>query len=282
MIAGKTNDEISGMKYWVRSLWYKAISLEEKGKAMQMMENIRRSKISAWWTPERRDERSGIMIGENSSNFGKMRSEETRAKQRTAWTPERRAEFSKSKMGESNPMYGRTGEKHPMYGKTFTHTKESKAKMKESWTSERRTKQSIIMMDRIVSEETRDKLSKFNTGKILSKETRAKISAAEMGEKNHNWRGGKSFEPYGVEFNNELKEQVRKRDNYTCQECDKTQKELGCKLDIHHIDYDKENNNPENLISLCRSCHVQTNFGREEWMKYFREMVYLKDNELRR
>lgn len=92
-------------------------------------------------------------------------------------------------------------------------------------------------------------------------------------EKHPSWLGGKSFEPYGVEFNNKLKEQIRKRDNYRCQECKYTQKTLGYKLPVHHIDYNKENNNPENLISLCRSCHSKTNFKREEWIKYYQAKI---------
>ena len=89
------------------------------------------------------------------------------------------------------------------------------------------------------------------------------------GENHYNWQNWKSLEPYGSTFNKELKEQVRKRDKYTCRECGYTQKELGYKLSIHHIDYNKKNNNQENLISLCKSCHCQTNFSREDWKKYF-------------
>ncbi|GAG97080.1 unnamed protein product, partial [marine sediment metagenome] len=58
----------------------------------------------------------------------------------------------------------------------------------------------------------------------------------------------------------ELKGQIRRRDNYTCQQCGYTEKKLGYKLSVHHIDYDKKNNNINNLISLCRVCHSQTNF----------------------
>lgn len=87
--------------------------------------------------------------------------------------------------------------------------------------------------------------------------------------RHYNWHGGKSFEPYGTDFNNALKRQVRKRDNYTCQECNYTEEKLGYKLHSHHIDYDKTNNIIENLISLCRSCHTQTNFTRDSWKEYF-------------
>jgi 5-methylcytosine-specific restriction endonuclease McrA len=27
-------------------------------------------------------------------------------------------------------------------------------------------------------------------------------------------------------------------------------------LDVHHLDHDKENNEPENLMTLCKNCHA--------------------------
>ena len=78
------------------------------------------------------------------------------------------------------------------------------------------------------------------------------------GSKNPNWQNGKSFEEYGIEFNKELKQQVLERDNYTCQ-CPNCTSLNETDLHIHHIDYDKTNNNLENLITLCNSCHSKTN-----------------------
>lgn len=142
------------------------------------------------------------------------------------------------------------------------------------------------------SEETKRKISIANKGQVISKETRKKISIANKGHKcpekvkkilsklksgknNPNWNNGSSFEPYGVAFNKQLKEQIRKRDSYTCQECFRHQDELFTKkgrrykLHIHHIDYCKKNNCLKNLIALCRSCHAQTNYKRSDWIKYF-------------
>ena len=82
---------------------------------------------------------------------------------------------------------------------------------------------------------------------------------------------------YIKEFNNRLKDKIRKRDNYRCQECFREQDELydkngrKYKLCIHHIDYDKKNCNENNLISLCRNCHQQTNFDCEDWQEYFKD-----------
>ena len=96
---------------------------------------------------------------------------------------------------------------------------------------------------------------------------------ATQGENNPNWRGGIAFYPYSPAFNATLKRQIRERDNYICQECGQTQEELGYKLHVHHIDYDKKNSNPNNLISLCRSCHQQTNFNRDDWTEYYQNKL---------
>lgn len=102
---------------------------------------------------------------------------------------------------------------------------------------------------------------------------RPKHSKRMQKDGNSNWQGGKSFEPYGLDFNKSLKDKIRKRDKYTCQECGKKQKELGYKLSIHHINYNKKNNQEKNLISLCRQCHIKTNFNRKDWINYFGKKI---------
>ncbi len=111
------------------------------------------------------------------------------------------------------------------------------------------------------SKKTKEKISKVNKGKL-------------SGEKHPAFNNWSSREPYGVEFSPELKERIRKRDNYECQECHKKQEKALC---IHHIDYNKKNNNPLNLISLCTSCHMKTNFNRKHWTKYFKMKMFIKE-----
>jgi len=129
------------------------------------------------------------------------------------------------------------------------------------------------------SEEKRIKTRRNNGWWKNTKQTRKRLSERSKGEKNPSWRGGISFEPYSIEFNEELKEKIRKRDNHRCQECFKHHDELFTKngrrykLIIHHIDYNKKNNNPNNLISLCRNCHVKTNFKRKDWIKHFQNKM---------
>jgi len=90
-----------------------------------------------------------------------------------------------------------------------------------------------------------------------------------LGAKNR-WEGHiVDNQPYGGDWTDILREAIRQRDNYICQECGTHQDELNYKLDIHHIDYDKENCDPKNLVSLCRRCHVKTNYNRDYWQDYF-------------
>lgn len=99
------------------------------------------------------------------------------------------------------------------------------------------------------------------------------LSEAQRGEKSHCWKGGISFEPYGLEFNKQLKVSIRQRDNFTCQECNYTEEQLGYIFGPHHIDYNKRNNNPNNLILLCRSCNSKANFKREDWTTHFQNKI---------
>lgn len=83
------------------------------------------------------------------------------------------------------------------------------------------------------------------------------------GKFHYNWQGGKSYEPYSLEWTQKLKRLIRCRDNNKCHICKQEGKF------VHHIDYDKKNCNPDNLITLCRVCHIKTNFNREKWKRYF-------------
>lgn len=119
-----------------------------------------------------------------------------------------------------------------------------------------------------MTREHRKNLSEAHKGKKKNKETRKRMSKSKKMEKHPNWKGGKSFEPYSVDWTETLKRSIRERDNYISQLCSKLQ---GDRVhSVHHIDYDKKNNNPDNLITLCKSCHCQTNFKRDYWTNYFK------------
>lgn len=151
---------------------------------------------------------------------------------------ETREKMSEAMRGENNPNYG----KHP-------------------------------------SEETRQRMSEAQSGSKKSLSTKQKMSESRRGEKNNmygrrdekapNWKGGISFEPYPITFNRELKGLIRQRDGYQCQLCRMPECENINKLDVHHIDYNKKNCLPSNLISLCKRCNAKVNYNREYWEEYF-------------
>jgi hypothetical protein len=128
-------------------------------------------------------------------------------------------------------------------------------------------------------------------GKKHSKETRKKLREAKLknpirywtgkermdmkGEKNHLWKGGISNHPYSINWTKTLKRSIRERDHYICQMpgCNRQQEDIA--HDVHHIDYDKNNCDPKNLLTLCHRCHMKTNTKREYWKKFFKNIIDL-------
>lgn len=89
-----------------------------------------------------------------------------------------------------------------------------------------------------------------------------------------NYIDGRSFEPYPIEFNRELKKRIKQRDEYICYLCNIEGKLDSSKtLSIHHINYDKINCKEGNLITLCRSHNGKVNKNRDYWQKYFNIIV---------
>ena len=158
-------------------------------------------------------------------------------------------------------------------GKTFIHGHNwrNKIRSKESVEKSRLSKLGKCRKDMIGN-----KFAKGNTPNKTSfkkGEHRSPKTEFKSGKEHIYWKDGKTSEQYGNEFTRQLKEQIRKRDNYRCQQCFRNQNELRRKLNIHHIDFNKKNNSQNNLISLCDNCHSQTNYNREDWTKYFQNVV---------
>jgi len=207
-------------------------------------------------------------IGE--ANKGKKRSEETKRRMSEVMTGNQHAlghvhtEEAKRKIGENNAM------KRPEVSAKFmgennpAKRPEVRRKIGEGWTEGRRRERSEATTgDRnpMKRPETKRKMSEI-------------MKTAMLGEKNPMWKGGISFEPYGIEFNNALKLRIRQRDNFTCQMCGAI--ENSRQHHVHHIDYNKKNNRKENLITLCWSCHMKTNFNREYWEALFKKLMLKK------
>lgn len=180
-------------------------------------------------------------------------------------------------------MFGLYGKDHPTYGRK--HTDEWIA-----WS----TKKLLALADKhwMKTPEKRKWLSENNpmhkpeiVALFMGKnnptfgghtaETILKMS----GENHPNWKGGISHEPYCKEWDfDEFKKLIRDRDNNQCQnpDCWKTFNPK-YKLSVHHINGDKKNCDPWNLISLCNSCNVRAEgnkkISRLWWQKLYQNIM---------
>jgi len=165
-----------------------------------------------------------------------------------------------------NKIYNRNkGHNNPFYGKR--HSEETKRKMSEIRIKKKET------LGYLHTPESKRKISETMKKIANTPKNKLRVSSQMRGKNNPSWRGGISFEPYGLEFNNRFKEMIRERDNYCCILCNIKQEDIKIRLDVHHIDYDKLNSFVQNCLALCRGCHVLTNFNREQWKSFFQSLL---------
>lgn len=109
-----------------------------------------------------------------------------------------------------------------------------------------------------------------NTSKTCSKECSLKYNLSRMnGENNPNWKGGLSRTPYPYNWLS-ISKSIIERDGGVCMNpnCGSDDK----RITAHHIDYDKMNCNPVNLIAVCATCNSIANFGRQQWYEYYMDV----------
>lgn len=97
------------------------------------------------------------------------------------------------------------------------------------------------------------------------------------GEKHSNWKGGISFEPYCSAWKDkEYKNDIKERDGNKCLNpyCN----QISNKLVLHHIDYNKKNCKPSNLITVCNSCNSRANYNRTWHKAWYRTILFRKYN----
>jgi hypothetical protein len=93
------------------------------------------------------------------------------------------------------------------------------------------------------------------------------------GSGHHQWKGGLSYEPYcEVWKDKEYKQDIRNRDGNRCLNpgCDSKNPN---DLTIHHIDYNKKNCRPSNLITVCRSCNGIANKDRDWHTTWYQAII---------
>lgn len=135
------------------------------------------------------------------------------------------------------------------------HTVETKAKMSDAHKSKKlsdKTKEKLSLLNKgkKMSLESRQKMSDFHKGTTLSMEVRQKISDSCKGDN-----------PVYGKFWRTIRGEIIRADKYTCQadNC----KGNSYNLIVHHIDSNKYNNCPTNLVTLCMSCHKLLHNGHD-------------------
>ena len=101
-------------------------------------------------------------------------------------------------------------------------------------------------------------------------------------ERNPNWRGGASFLKYCESWSDkEFKEYIFERDSFQCQNphCNNQYKTSNNKynaLTRHHINYNKQDCRPENILTLCKSCNSKANGDRMKHQIFYMEIICQK------
>ncbi|NQU83518.1 MAG: hypothetical protein HQ536_02295 [Parcubacteria group bacterium] len=80
---------------------------------------------------------------------------------------------------------------------------------------------------------------------------------------------GKIYSEYLREGKELTREKVRIRDGHACQKCGKKWTKGERRLDVHHLDCDKEKSSKyenykkeqHNMITLCHKCHLMLHYG---------------------
>lgn len=98
------------------------------------------------------------------------------------------------------------------------------------------------------------------------------IKENRSGENSYNWQGGIASEPYCIIWlDKDYKKSIKERDNYTCQNPDCWH--TANRLVGHHINYDKKNCHPWNVITICNSCNGRANKNRKYWTKFYQDIM---------
>lgn len=187
---------------------------------------------------------------DNSKEYRKLKSMLQKGKP-SAMAGKKHSAESKRKISESrkNKYFGKN---HPMYGRK--HSEETKRKMSKP----------------------RINFTPWNKGKKFSEESKRKMRNNHADftlDKHPRWKGGKSFEPYCLDWTKEYKNFIKERDGNRClnPDCFNNSNILV----VHHINYNKKFCATTNLITLCNSCNSRANSSRD-WHKHWYQAIIKK------
>jgi 5-methylcytosine-specific restriction endonuclease McrA len=177
---------------------------------------------------------------------------------KTHWSKSSRADEIRASLAEkATQQHKRQREAGYVPKNGWMHTPETRERMAQAVQRRSLVGEANPFYGRSHTAETRAKLSERLKGKrhAQSEETRRKISAALTGVNHPRW--GTGHGPYAAGFTKKLKALIKERDGYRCRGCGRHESELSSsrKLHVHHLDEDKGNHDPANLLTLCVRCH---------------------------
>lgn len=194
-----------------------------------------------------------ILKKKNSiGNKGRIKSENEKQKISKSLTGRKHTEETKRKISENHVNI--SGINHPMFGKL--HSEETKKKIGKS--NRGRTRSESFKINNRVN-----KIGKNNP----------MFGISRFREENPNWKGGISNQPYClIFFDGEFRELIYNRDGKQCLNPCCSHK--SSRIVIHHIDYNKKNCYPGNLICLCNSCNAMANKDRPWHTSWYKAIIY--------
>ena len=230
------------------------------------------------------------LLGKNFSDESKQRMCEAQ-KKRYEDPKEREKTSDASKMVWENPdLRKKQSEIQKKRYEDIEERKKTGELVKIALSNEEvREKMSVSQKKRFEDIKEREKISKGNKGKIRTEESKKKYSESKKGVKNPNWNPNREevYFPYGEKFyDDEIRENKwnlqNGRDMLTGTILDFNKKPA-----YHHIDYDKSNDNPDNLCFVSMSNHgritgnQRNTIKSEEYKKILHENTFaLKNGEI--
>jgi len=207
-----------------------------------------------------------------------------------AWKGRPHSEETKKKLsllrtGEGNGMYEKTVTKETINKilksrKGYRHSEETKRKIGQANKKNKPSEKQREQISKTLKEYYKEHPGTFK-GRTHTEKTKIKIKQAKKGQgrgcEGSNWQGGIACLPYAPGWTSYFIEKIRASDNHNCQ--NPTCKDPHPLLDVHHIDYDKQNHDPQNLITLCKRCHGKTQKNREYWKKYYQKIARMLDSK---
>ncbi len=168
-----------------------------------------------------------------------------------------------------------TKKKLSLANKGKTRSKEFRERMREVGKKRKHTSKS------------KNKMSQTMKKLWRNKEYRGKATICKKGKKNPMYgRCGESCpvfnnyssrEPYGKKWCLELKKQIATRDGYICKYCGKIAIRVS---GPHHINYNKRDCRPINLVWVHNRCNAKFNTKREHWIDFWCKRLNISRGEL--